>query len=110
MKDTQVQTEYVYVLVRGDLTPPQKCVQSCHAAMEAAKHFLPDYNKEHPHLVVCTVKTEDHLKKAIENLKNTDIKFKVFIEPDIGDELTAIATEPLFGNKRKFFKKYQLLK
>jgi pentose-5-phosphate-3-epimerase len=98
------------VLVRGNLTYPQKCVQSCHAAMEAAKYFLPQYNKEHPHLVVCEVKTEDHLKKTIEKLNRTDIQYKVFREPDIGNELTAIATEPLFGDKRKFFKKFQLLK
>lgn len=78
--------------------------------MEAAKYFLPNYNKEHPHLVVCEVKTEDHLKKAIENLNNTNIQYKIFREPDIGNEITAIATEPLIGENRKFFKKFQLLK
>ena len=112
MEHTQVQQipEYVYVLVRGNLTYPQKCVQSCHAAMEAAKYFLPDYNKDHPHLVICEVENEDNLKKAIKKLQQTDIQYKIFQEPDIGNEITAIATEPLAGEKRKFFKRYQLLK
>ncbi len=88
---------------------PQKCVQSCHAAIESAKYLFSN-NKEHPHLVVCEVKNENSLKKAIENLNQTNIKYKVFIEPDIGDEITALATEPLSGEERRFFKKYQLLK
>lgn len=62
------------------------------------------------HLVVCSVKNEQALHKARDQLKEAGINFVTFEEPDIGNEMTALATEPISGDKRLFFKKYQLLK
>jgi hypothetical protein len=96
----------MYVLVRKDLSVPQRAVQSAHAAIEASRAFL-NPGDEHPHLVILTVKNEHKLKMISEQLK---VKFRVFIEPDIGNQLTAIATEPISGETRDFFRKFQLLK
>lgn len=108
MTYTQVETPYVYVLVRKDLTPEQITVQACHAAIEAAPLIPPDL--DHPHLVVCGVNSETHLEQAAYRLEKAGIRYRPFREADIDDQLTAIATEPIFGEDRRHFKKYNCLK
>ena len=99
---------YVYVIVRNDLSVPQKAVQSCHACIEVAREYI---GKEdgHPSVIICVIRDENKLKRLIEKMDNESIVFKEFREPDIGNELTAIATSPLYGDQRKFFSRYQLL-
>ena len=98
---------YVYVLIRRDLSQPQQVVQSCHAAIEAAKHFDLD---SHPSVIVCGVKSEQSLNNARKYLDDKGIRYKKFREPDIGDQLTSLATEPVLNGDREHFKKFQLLK
>ncbi len=62
----------------------------------------------HPHLVYCWVKNEQELSRLAEYLDFKGIKYTGFREPDIGDQLTAIATEPL--TDRKPLKKLKLVK
>jgi len=90
---------------------PQQVVQSCHASIEACKAFLGGVEEEHPSVIVFGIKTEKALKNVCSYLKTVGIKFCEFTEPDIGDELTSLATEPVAANSvRRYFKKYQLLK
>ena len=96
---------YTYILIRNDLSSAQKAVQSCHAAIEASRSFLSS-NDEHPHLVILVVKNENKLKKIAEGLT---IKYKPFVEPDMDNQWTAIATEPISGHDREQFKRFQLL-
>jgi hypothetical protein len=84
------------------------CVQSCHAVIEASKHF--GFTQEHPSVIVCEAKNEETLLKFAKKLQEANIGFKAFQEPDIGNQFTALATEPVFGDKRLFFKNFQLLK
>lgn len=102
------ETQYVYVFIREDLSHPQQIVQSCHAAIEASSLISPD--SEHPHLVLCGVRSESELEKISARLRAYDIQFKAFREPDRNNEYTSIATEPISGNKRKIFKRYQCLR
>ena len=83
-------------------------VQCCHAAITATQAFKQP--KRHPSLVLCEVKNELHLAKIINKLEGTDIKFKTFREPDLNNSITALATEPIRGDKRKFFEHLPLLK
>lgn len=101
--------EYVYVLVRQDLSTSQQAVQGTHAAIEATKKFN-IANEEHPSVIYLGVKNENLLKKAIGYLLENEININVFTEPDIGNQVTAIATEPLSGEIRKILRKYRLLK
>jgi hypothetical protein len=96
------------VLVRRDLSHPQQVVQACHACLEAARAFLPS-QAEHPTLVICGVRDERRLGHCLDRLRRAGIGFRVFSEPDLGDRLTAAATEPLRGPLRAFFKDYSLL-
>lgn len=101
---------YVYVFVRTDLSLPQISVQSCHACIEASKAFNLEELDEHPSVIILDIKTEAKLNNVKNYLDSVGIKFVSFHEPDRDNELTSIATEPIFGDKRRYFKKYQLIK
>jgi hypothetical protein len=95
----------MYVLIRNDLSNAQKAVQSAHAAIEASRAFIKP-GQEHPSVIIVTVKSEHKLKTIAEKLQ---VKFRAFFEPDIGNQMTAIATEPIHGDDRQFFRKFQLM-
>ena len=101
---------HVYIFVRKDLSTSEQAVQSSHAAIEAAKNFGLKELPDHPHLVILGVKNEKKLDQALEYLEENGIRHYGYREPDYDDSLTAIATEPLQGDVRKLFKKWQLLK
>ena len=103
-------TPYIYIITRRDLTLPQRAVQCSHAAIEAAKAFYDPQTLDHPHLVLSEVRSEYHLSKLIDKLTKENVRLVIWREPDINHEITAIATEPIFNEKRKLFKKLQLIK
>lgn len=98
---------YMYVIVRKDLSPAQKAVQSSHACIESARAFIkPD--DSHPSVIICEVRSEQKLKMVMEEL-NGKVNYKTFQEPDIGNQYTALATEPIYNDKRKLFSRFQLI-
>jgi len=58
---------------------------------------------------LCAVRDEERLERAAEKLERKGIRLRRWREPDI-DQLTAIATEPISGDARRYFKDFQLLK
>jgi hypothetical protein len=42
-------------------------------------------------------------------LADLGVRHRAFHEPDIGDQLTAIATEPLSRHHKRLFRRYRLL-
>ena len=98
----------MYLFVRTDLSFPQQVVQSCHATLEVARSLLPA-ELSHPHLVVCGVHSERELLQCLDRLNRAGIAYRAFREPDQGNELTAIGTEPICGKRRKIFKRYRCL-
>lgn len=99
--------QYIYVIIRDDLTVPQKTVQACHAVIESCRKHNIEF---HPSVICLRVENEKKLKKAIKELTSLNISLSVFCEPDIGNSLTCIASEPVTEEKRKIFRKFQLLK
>lgn len=97
-----------YVFVRKDLSFPQIIVQTAHVTLELARSGF--CSTSHPHLVVLEVDNENELLKIPEMLHNLGIRYTPFIEPDRNFETTAIATEPISGEKRKHFREFKLLK
>lgn len=95
---------YSYIIVRRDLTDAQKLVQSSHAVWELAKQGY-----QHPSLVAVQVKSEAKLKKVMKDLVDLNIKFSIFREPLINNEITALVTEPLIGERREYLKKFMLV-
>ncbi len=99
---------YVYIFVRTDLPSPYQIVQACHAAVEAARSLLPQH-LPHPHLVVCGLPSQRRLFQCMDQLGRRGVSTRPFYEPDLGDELTAVATEPIFGARRRLFRRYRCL-
>jgi hypothetical protein len=81
----------LYVLIREDLVPAQQAVQAGHAV---AEYLLkkPDHKWENGTLVYLGVPNEEKLKRWKCKLEAFNIPFVVFKEPDLNNEVTAIAT------------------
>jgi hypothetical protein len=99
---------YVYVVARKDLSAAQQAVQSGHAVLEMSRVYPGSFH-EHPSLVYLAVKNEDELKRVIQKLVlHGKIQFQTFQEPDIGNQYTALATVPITGSDRAYFKSFKL--
>ena len=82
----------MFILVRKDLGSPYKMVQGAHALAQYALEHTQDFNEWNNHTVVFVdVKDEKSLYKWKEKLHYSDKRTSIFHEPDINDELTAIA-------------------
>ena len=98
----------MYVIVRKDLEPKaQLTVQSIHGSIEAAREFIKE-GDEHPSVIVLVVKNENKLIRTINELEGK-VNFKIFREPDQNNAITALASEPVIGEQRKLFARFQLL-
>jgi hypothetical protein len=83
----------LYVIVRKDLTPSQQAVQAGHALAEYLLRGPWNSKWDNETLVYLGVENKFELEKLIYKFDNRSIKFVKFIEPDLNDEVTAIATE-----------------
>jgi hypothetical protein len=86
------QSPRLYVLIRADLSPEQQAVQAGHAVAEfilrgPATHWNNDY------LIYLHVKNEDELFYWGDRLERKGHVWIGFKEPDMDNELTAIAVE-----------------
>lgn len=79
-----------------------------HALIEATRFGLIRHDIDHPHLVYCIIDSEKLLNKLCVKLDMSDIRYKPFCEPDLGNRLTAIATEPVYQPNRKHFSHLRL--
>lgn len=93
----------LYVITRQDLDPGYQAVQSMHA--------LRQFTEEHPeidrewfavsnYLGLLSVANEVELQNLIELALRQDIKFSIFREPDIDNQITAIALAPGVKTKK----------
>lgn len=100
---------YTYVFVRQDLSPEYQLVQAAHATMVLGQKMPSHYNPKETYFTVIGVPNEWELKEVKRILNENGFPFEEFIEPDIGDEITAVATHPIHWLKRKPLKSYKLL-
>lgn len=84
-------------MTRRDLSPGLQAVQCSHALA----HFFDEHTKltrawcrDSDFLALLSVRDEDALVLLAHCLKVKGVKHSKFYEPDIGNELTAIAMEP----------------
>lgn len=99
------------IVTRCDLTPGQRAVQSAHAGI-AFTFEHPDVSKrwhyKSNNLVLLELVNEKELIELIEKCENQSIRYTVFREPDINNEITAVALEPS-DKTRKLTNKFKLL-
>lgn len=85
------------VVTRQDLTPGYVAVQSIHAVTVFSNENKEAYQKWYDFsqaITLLAVPNEDHLKFLISKLAQRGIRYSIFNEPDIDNQVTAIAIEP----------------
>lgn len=93
----QIKNKKLIIVTRRDLSLGYQAVQAAHAAIDF-QHEYPreanDWHKTSNYLIFLTVADEKQLRLLILQAAKRGIKIKAFREPDINNELTAIALEP----------------
>ena len=59
---------------------------------------------------MATAADEDELRDLCATLEREGIPFYAWEEPDLNNQLTAIATGPITGSQRKLFRRFPLLR
>jgi len=86
----QPKEQKLYVLIRSDLSEPYQAVQAGHAvAQYLIEH--PDTSWKNGTLVYLAVRDEEELAFWGDKLTWRGVSWTGFREPDIGNEMTAIA-------------------
>lgn len=106
-KEPEIHT-YSYVIVRRDLKDSYKAVQGTHSAIE---YFRTTNTDKHPSVIYVLVKNERKLQSVARKLLDRGINFKMFREPLVNNEMTALFTEPIHEDdpKRDYLKKFMLM-
>lgn len=88
---------------RKDLSIGMQAVQSGHAAIQF-QHEHPELAKNWFHnsnyLIFLSAKDEEELNSLIDRAQSQNIQVSVFREPDINNEITAIALEPCVQSRK----------
>lgn len=81
----------LFVVVRKDLSPSQQAVQAGHAVAAFLLHGQHLWKNEI--LIYLGAKDCHHLQRIMIRLTLDDVNFVEFREPDLNNEVTAIASE-----------------
>lgn len=93
----------LYIITREDISKGYQAVQSIHAAIDFGfnhPEIYQEWFKKSNYLGLLSVANEYELNNLIERAINSGIKFSVFKEPDIGNQITAITFEPGIKSKK----------
>lgn len=94
---------YVYLIIRTDLPLAQQIIQTAHAAQECGL-YLSDPGPEPDYICMLAVPDEDALLELGVRIQTAGVQYRLICEPDLGNQATAIATEPITGSRRKLFR------
>lgn len=92
----------LYLITRKDLSFGQQAVQSAHALSEFSiknSEIYKEWFEKSNYLAILAVENQYKLLDLIEKLILNNIIFSIFKEPDLNNQITAIAIEP--GEKSK---------
>lgn len=92
-----IKMEKLYIIVRNDIPPGLQIAQACHAQREFAAEY-PDLDREwhekHRNIVVLQIPDLRELAALANECERLNIPTSRFLEPDLDNELTAIALAP----------------
>ena len=77
--------------------------------IEATKAFDIESLSDHPSVIILSARDENRLHRVRKYLIDNGIQHVHFYEPDRDNELTSLATEPIYSDRRPLFSKYQLI-
>jgi len=95
----------LFVTVRKDLSSSQQAVQAGHVVAEYMLHGLSFRRWKNETLIYLGVKGLTQLENLRRKLQNNNIPFVEFREPDLNNEITAIASD----KKCRIFERMNLL-
>lgn len=98
-------------ITREDLPPGYQAVQSSHALIDfilAYPQIAQKWHSESNYLIQVSVKNEEELRLLKDKIHSKGLKYIAFYEPDLENQLTAIAIEPCELSK-KMISNYPLL-
>lgn len=78
------------------MAPGNQAVQASHSLIQFVFEY-PETSSvwvKNPYLVQLSVENEEKLYNLIRKLKKSNLKYSVFREPDLNNQVTAIAIEP----------------
>jgi hypothetical protein len=93
----------LYIVTRSDISPGQRATQSAHAAfLFSVEHPLLTklWYQESTYLVLLCATDEPKLAALATQLQAADRLVSLWREPDLNNELTAIAVEPGTASSR----------
>jgi hypothetical protein len=91
------------VVVRQDLQPSYQAVQAAHAGIQFQydhPEIAREWHEKSKYLVHLSARDINHLEDLIFKANRKDIKYSIFREPDIGNEITAVAFEPSEASRK----------
>lgn len=92
-----------YIIVRGDLSKSQQAVQAGHALAELVLtygQYVADdddflkWIEQDKTLIILKTHNKEHFDFIYNKILNENLKYKIFKEPDLNNEITAIAIYP----------------
>jgi hypothetical protein len=105
--------EYVYIFVRQDLSPEYQLVQAAHAAAKMGHRLgqggIEEEQFDGLYFSVIGVEDQFALGKAMADVQSRGHTVYLFREPDIGDQPTAFASEPIRADARRGLRSYKRL-
>ena len=111
MKKQISENDFLTTIVRDDLSEGYRLVQSCHAVADFAANHGEEFVKwqSKSNYLCCLEASPLKIQTTISRLEELEIKYNVFLEPDIGNEITAIAIEAIPREQhKKLFKRFKL--
>ena len=89
--------EKLYIVVRPDIAPGLQAAQACHALREFVERH-PEIDrkwfKESNNIVLLNSRSYGHLGVIAGQARDHEVAYADFYEPDLDDELTAVAIGP----------------
>lgn len=103
--------EFMTIICRDDMAPGYKVVQTAHALADFAVKHEDEFKQWQmgSNYLCCLETTETKLSILSDKLDSLEIKYVEFKEPDIGNQITAIAVQAISREQHKtLFKKLKL--
>lgn len=101
---------YAYIFVRQDISPEYQLIQFGHVACVMGRNLPHNICPHKLNFVGIGVPNEEALVDAQIRMMEHDIGSHDFVEPDLGYQITAVASVPVTGDQRRAFSKYKTLK
>ena len=102
---------YVYIFLRKDIPQTAQIIQAAHATHEMALRIKEEQKPEKiAHFVLFQANDEAHLERIKTFLDTNSVGHYTFYEPDYDMGHTAIACEPIYGDRRNIFRKFKMWK